>query len=232
MTGTMTTVKDTFGCKVFNDSVMKDRLPRETYAALRRTMAEGRHLDLGIAHVVANAMKDWAIEQGATHFTHWFQPMTGITAEKHDSFLSPDLDGKVIMEFSGRELVQGEPDASSLPSGGLRATFEARGYTAWDPTSYAFIKGNTLCIPTAFCSYGGEALDKKTPLLRSMEAINRQALRVLRLFGHDNVRQVKTMVGAEQEYFLIDRELFEKRQDLQYTGRTLFGRRPPNGQEL
>ncbi len=232
MTGTMTTVKDTFGCKVFNDSVMKDRLPRETYAALRRTMAEGRHLDLGIAHVVANAMKDWAIEQGATHFTHWFQPMTGITAEKHDSFLSPDLDGKVIMEFSGRELVQGEPDASSLPSGGLRATFEARGYTAWDPTSYAFIKGNTLCIPTAFCSYGGEALDKKTPLLRSMEAINRQALRVLRLFGHDNVRQVKTMVGAEQEYFLIDRELFEKRQDLQYTGRTLFGRRPPKGQEL
>ena len=199
---------------------------------MQKTIKDGKHLDLNIAHVVANAMKDWAIENGATHFTHWFQPMTGITAEKHDSFISPTDDGNIIMEFSGKELVKGESDASSFPSGGLRATFEARGYTAWDPTSYAFIKGNTLCIPTAFCSYGGEALDKKTPLLRSMEAINKQAMRVLKLFGNEDVTSVKTTVGAEQEYFLVDRDMHDKRPDLMFTGRTLFGAMPPKGQEM
>ena len=218
----MSSISEIFGSLVFNDRVMRERLPKETYKALRKTMAEGRTLKPDIASVVANAMKDWAIEKGATHFTHWFQPMTGITAEKHDSFISPTSDGQVIMEFSGKELVKGEPDASSFPSGGLRATFEARGYTAWDPTSYAFIKEGTLCIPTVFCSYGGEALDKKTPLLRSMEAISKQALRILRLFGNTTVRHVNTTVGAEQEYFLIDKALFQKRKDLVYTGRSLF----------
>ena len=228
----MSSISEIFGSLVFNDRVMRERLPKETYKALRKTMAEGRTLKPDIASVVANAMKDWAIEKGATHFTHWFQPMTGITAEKHDSFISPTSDGQVIMEFSGKELVKGEPDASSFPSGGLRATFEARGYTAWDPTSYAFIKEGTLCIPTVFCSYGGEALDKKTPLLRSMEAISKQALRILRLFGNTTVRHVNTTVGAEQEYFLIDKALFQKRKDLVYTGRTLFGAKPPKTQEL
>ncbi len=228
----MNTITSLFGTNVFSDSVMRERLPKETYKQLQRTMKEGKHLDNAVANVVANAMKDWAIEKGATHFTHWFQPMTGITAEKHDSFITPTDDGRVILEFSGKELIQGEPDASSFPSGGLRATFEARGYTAWDPTSYAFIKGTTLCIPTAFCSYGGEALDKKTPLLRSMEAINRQALRVLRLFGDTATTAVKTTVGPEQEYFLVEKEMFDKRPDLIYTGRTLFGSKPPKGQEL
>ncbi|MBR2832096.1 MAG: glutamine synthetase III [Oscillospiraceae bacterium] len=225
-------VNDIFGSMVFSDAVMKQRLPKETYNALHQTVLDGRRLDIGIAHVVANAMKDWAIEKGATHFTHWFQPMTGITAEKHDSFISPTGDGRVIMEFSGKELIQGESDASSFPSGGLRATFEARGYTAWDPTSYAFVRNDTLFIPTAFCSYGGQALDKKTPLLRSMEALNKQALRILRLFGNDDVTSVRTTVGAEQEYFLISQEMFEKRPDLVFTGRTLFGARPPKGQQL
>ena len=210
----MSMVSEKFGSMVFVDSVMRERLPKETYKAMRKTMQDGKKLDISVANVVANAMKDWAIEKGATHFTHWFQPMTGITAEKHDSFISPAPDGKVIMEFSGKELVKGEPDASSFPSGGLRATFEARGYTAWDPTSYAFIKEGILCIPTAFCSYGGEALDKKTPLLRSMEAINRQALRVLKFFGNEDVTSVKTTVGPEQEYFLIDKDVYEKRKDL------------------
>jgi len=228
----MSTVTERFGSMVFGDATMQEKLPRETYRAMQRTIKNGKHLDLEVANVVANAMKDWAIEKGATHFTHWFQPMTGITAEKHDSFISPVNDGKVIMEFSGKELVKGESDASSFPSGGLRATFEARGYTAWDPTSYAFIKNNTLCIPTAFCSYGGEALDKKTPLLRSMERISKQVLRVLRLFGNTDVTSVKTTVGAEQEYFLISRELFDQRKDLIYTGRTLFGAKSPKGQEL
>ena len=228
----MYSVAEIFGIKVFNDAVMNQRLPKETYRALVAAMGIGKRLDIVVANVVANAMKDWAIEQGATHFTHWFQPMTGITAEKHDSFISPTDGGNVIMEFSGKELIQGEPDASSFPSGGLRATFEARGYTAWDPTSYAFIKDGVLCIPTAFCSYGGEALDKKTPLLRSMEAINKQTLRVLRLFGHTDVAAVKTTVGPEQEYFLIPRELYDRRKDLIYTGRTLFGAKPPKGQEL
>ncbi|MBQ9413569.1 MAG: glutamine synthetase III [Clostridia bacterium] len=228
----MNNIPSLFGSMVFSDTVMKERLPEDTYAALKRTMEAGKHLDPSIADVVAAAMKDWAIEKGATHFTHWFQPMTGVTAEKHDSFISPDQDGGVIMEFSGKELVKGEPDASSFPSGGLRATFEARGYTAWDPTSYAFIKDDTLCIPTAFCSFSGEALDKKTPLLRSMEAINREARRVLRLFGHENVKMVKTTVGAEQEYFLIDEKLYAKRKDMIYTGRTLVGAKPPKGQEL
>ena len=228
----MEKVPELFGSMVFNDSVMRERLPRDTYKALRRTMALGKHLDPAIAGVVANAMKDWALEKGATHFTHWFQPLTGITAEKHDSFISPTADGGVIMEFSGKELVRGEPDASSFPSGGLRATFEARGYTAWDPSSYAFIKDCTLCIPTAFCSYGGEALDKKTPLLRSMEAISKQALRMVHLFGHEDVRFVNTTVGPEQEYFLVPEEMFNKRRDLLFTGRTLFGAKPPKGQEL
>ncbi len=225
-------VSELFGCMVFDDVTMKAKLPKETYRLLQRTIKNGKHLDLAVANVVANAMKDWAIEKGATHFTHWFQPMTGITAEKHDSFISPLEDGRVIMEFSGKELVQGEPDASSFPSGGLRATFEARGYTAWDPTSYAFIKENTLCIPTAFCSYSGDALDKKTPLLRSMEVIGKQAMRVLRCFGNEDVSAVRTTVGAEQEYFLVDRALYDLRRDLIYTGRTLFGAKPPKGQEL
>ena len=221
-----------FGSQVFNDAVMRQRLPKDTYRALRKTIQDRKPLDSAVANVVANAMKDWAVEKGATHFTHWFQPMTGITAEKHDSFISPTADGGVIMEFSGKELIKGEPDASSFPSGGLRATFEARGYTAWDPTSYAFIKDDTLCIPTAFCSYGGEALDKKTPLLRSMDAINRQALRILRLFGNTRVKSVLTTVGPEQEYFLIDKALYNQRKDLIFTGRTLFGAKPPKGQEL
>ena len=228
----MNNVTEIFGSMVFNDSVMRARLPKDVFRQVQRSMTEGMRLDSAAAAIVANAMKDWAIEKGATHFTHWFQPMTGITAEKHDSFISPVDGGKVIMEFSGKELIQGEPDASSFPSGGLRATFEARGYTAWDPTSYAFIKENVLCIPTAFCSYGGEALDKKTPLLRSMEAINKQALRVLRLFGNTDVTNVKTTVGPEQEYFLIDKDVAAKRKDLTYTGRTLFGARAPKGQEL
>ncbi|MFA5659081.1 MAG: glutamine synthetase III [Oscillospiraceae bacterium] len=223
----MSNISEIFGSLVFNDAVMKTRLPKETYKALKKTVQDGKNLDLSVANVVASAMKHWAIEKGATHFTHWFQPMTGITAEKHDSFISPTPDGSVIMEFSGKELIQGEPDASSFPSGGLRATFEARGYTAWDPTSYAFIKDGALCIPTAFCSYGGEALDKKTPLLRSMETINKQALRILKLFGNN-----ATTVGPEQEYFLIDKALYEQRKDLIFTGRTLFGAKPPKGQEL
>ena len=228
----MSSINEIFASNVFNDSVMRERLPKETYKALQRTIKDGRSLDPNAATVVANAMKDWAIEKGATHFTHWVQPLSGLSAEKHDSFISPTSDGKVIMEFSGKELIQGEPDASSFPSGGLRATFEARGYTAWDPTSYAFIKDGVLCIPTAFCSYGGEALDKKTPLLRSMQAINKQALRVLKLFGKTDVKSVKTTVGPEQEYFLIDEDVYNKRKDLIYTGRTLFGAKPPKGQEL
>ncbi len=228
----MNTVTELFGSMVFNDSVMRARLPKDVFKQVQRSMLQGKRLDSAAATVVANAMKDWAIEKGATHYTHWFQPMTGITAEKHDSFISPVDGGKVIMEFSGKELIQGEPDASSFPSGGLRATFEARGYTAWDPTSYAFIKDNVLCIPTAFCSYGGEALDKKTPLLRSMEAINRQAMRVIKLFGNDDVTAIRTTVGSEQEYFLIDKSVYEKRKDIMYTGRTLFGAKPPKGQEL
>ncbi len=228
----MDKVSEMFGSLVFDDSVMKSRLPKETYKAIQKTIKDGKHLELSLASVVANAMKDWAIEKGATHYTHWFQPMTGITAEKHDSFITPIDGGKIIMEFSGKELVKGEPDASSFPSGGLRATFEARGYTAWDPSSYAFIKDNTLCIPTAFCSFGGEALDNKTPLLRSMETINRQALRILKLFGNDDVTSVKTTVGPEQEYFLVDKKLFDRRKDLIYTGRTLFGARAPKGQEM
>ena len=221
-----------FGSMVFNDDEMRKRLPKETYKALHKTMDEGRSLKPDVANAVASAMKEWAVEKGATHFTHWFQPMTGITAEKHDSFISPSADGHVIMEFSGKELIKGESDASSFPSGGLRATFEARGYTAWDPTSFAFIKDNTLCIPTAFCSYNGEALDKKTPLLRSMEAINRQAMRVVKLFGNEDVLSVKTTVGSEQEYFLIDKDMYDQRKDLIFTGRTLFGAKPPKGQEL
>ena len=228
----MEKISDIFGSMVFNDAVMRERLPKETYRQVQATMEKGKRLDDDAARIVANAMKDWAIEKGATHFTHWFQPMTGITAEKHDSFISPCGGGQVIMEFSGKELVRGEPDASSFPSGGLRATFEARGYTAWDPTSYAFIKDNVLCIPTAFCSYGGEALDKKTPLLRSAEALNRQALRVIHLFGNEDVTAVRTTVGPEQEYFLIDKSVYDKRKDLIYTGRTLFGAKPPKGQEL
>lgn len=228
----MSNVPEIFGSLVFNDTVMKERLPKDTYKALRKTREQGKPLDSQVANVVANAMKAWAIEKGATHFTHWFQPMTGITAEKHDSFISPTENGKIIMEFSGKELIKGEPDASSFPSGGLRATFEARGYTAWDPTSDAFIKDGSLCIPTAFCSYGGEALDKKTPLLRSMEAIDKQAMRVLKLFGNSAAHRVITTVGPEQEYFLIDKAQFEKRKDLVYTGRTLFGAKPPKGQEL
>ena len=228
----MQTVSDYFGSMVFDDRVMRATLSADVYRSLKRTIDRGAQLDISVANAVANAMKDWAVAHGATHYTHWFQPLTGITAEKHDSFITPAPDGSVIMEFSGKELIKGEPDASSFPSGGLRATFEARGYTAWDPTSYAFIKGNTLCIPTAFCSYGGEALDKKTPLLRSMEALNRQALRILRLFGNTGVKCVRTSVGPEQEYFLIDKEMYDKRKDLIYTGRTLFGAKSPKGQEL
>ncbi|MCI9022152.1 MAG: glutamine synthetase type III [Eubacterium sp.] len=228
----MKNVSDFFGCKVFDDRVMKANLSAKVYQSLRKTIDEGAKLDIGVANAVAAAMKDWAVDRGATHYTHWFQPLTGVTAEKHDSFISPSPDGGVIMEFSGKELIKGEPDASSFPSGGLRATFEARGYTAWDPTSYAFIKGNTLCIPTAFCSYGGEALDKKTPLLRSMEALNKQALRILHLFGNDSVKCVRTSVGPEQEYFLIPEKMYEQRRDLRFTGRTLFGAKPPKGQEM
>ena len=226
----MKNISDFFGCMVFDDRVMKANLSAEVYNSLRKT--KGAKLDISVANAVAAAMKDWAVANGATHYTHWFQPLTGVTAEKHDSFISPSPDGGVIMEFSGKELIKGEPDASSFPSGGLRATFEARGYTAWDPTSYAFIKGKTLCIPTAFCSYGGEALDKKTPLLRSMEALNRQALRILHLFGNDAVKCVRTSVGPEQEYFLITKEMYEQRKDLRFTGRTLFGAKPPKGQEM
>ena len=228
----MHTVSDYFGSLVFDDRVMRAKLPSHVYASLKRTIDEGASLDAHVADAVATAMRDWAVEHGATHFTHWFQPLTGITAEKHESFISPSPDGGVIMEFSGKELIQGEPDASSFPSGGLRATFEARGYTAWDPTSYAFIKGHTLGIPTAFCSYSGEALDKKTPLLRSMQALNKQALRVLRLFGNEDVKCVHPCVGPEQEYFLIDKAMYEKRKDLVFCGRTLFGAKPPKGQEL
>jgi len=229
---TMITVSDYFGSLVFDDVIMKATLSDDVYRSLRKTIDEGAKLESDVANAVAVAMKDWAVKNGATHFTHWFQPLTGITAEKHDSFITPAPDGRVIMEFSGKELIKGEPDASSFPSGGLRATFEARGYTAWDPTSYAFIKDKTLCIPTAFCSYGGEALDKKTPLLRSMEALNKQALRILRLFGNTDVKCVRTSVGPEQEYFLIDKEMYEKRKDLMFTGRTLFGAKPPKGQEM
>lgn len=228
----MSTVKDYFGSLVFDDRVMKATLSDKVYASLKKTIDEGTELDISVANAVASAMKDWAVSKGATHYTHWFQPLTGITAEKHDSFISPSPDGGVIMEFSGKELIKGEPDASSFPSGGLRATFEARGYTAWDPTSYAFIKGKTLCIPTAFCSYGGHALDKKTPLLRSMEALNKQAVRILRLFGNDSVKRVTSSVGPEQEYFLITKEMHEQRPDLRFTGRTLFGAKPPKGQEM
>ena len=228
----MSTVKDYFGSLVFDDRVMKATLSDKVYSSLKKTIDEGTELDVGVANAVANAMKDWAVSKGATHYTHWFQPLTGITAEKHDSFITPSPDGGIIMEFSGKELIKGEPDASSFPSGGLRATFEARGYTAWDPSSYAFIKGKTLCIPTAFCSYDGHALDKKTPLLRSMEALNKQAIRILRLFGNDSVKRVTSSVGPEQEYFLITREMYEKRPDLRFTGRTLFGAKPPKGQEM
>ncbi len=228
----METIPEYFGCMVFDDSVMREMLSPEVYRMLRLTIDENAKLDVSCANAVADAMKNWAVAHGATHFTHWFQPLTGITAEKHESFISPTADGGVIMEFSGKELIKGESDASSFPSGGLRATFEARGYTTWDPTSYAFIKGNTLYIPTAFSAYSGEALDMKMPLLRSMEALNRQSLRILRLFGNDDVKCVRPSVGAEQEYFLIDREVYEKRRDLIYTGRTLFGAEPPKGQEL
>ena len=225
-------LEHTFGCNVFGDTVMRTRLPKNIYKLLRKTIDEGLPLEPTVADIVANAMKDWAIEKGATHFTHWFQPMTGMTAEKHDSFISPTSDGRIIMEFSGKELIKGEPDASSFPSGGLRATFEARGYTAWDCTSPAFIKDNTLCIPTAFCSYTGEALDKKTPLLRSMEALSKQAIRILKLLGNTTSTRVMTTVGPEQEYFVIDKKLYDKRKDLILTGRTLFGAKPPKGQEL
>lgn len=228
----MSKINEIFGSSVFNDAVMKERLPKATYKALKKTIEEGLELELEVAEVVASAMKDWALEKGATHFTHWFQPMTGITAEKHDAFINPTSDGKVILEFSGKELIKGEPDASSFPSGGLRATFEARGYTAWDCTSPAFVKDGTLCIPTAFCSYHGEALDKKTPLLRSMEALSKQALRVLRALGNTTSKRVITTVGPEQEYFLIDKNIYDQRKDLIFTGRTLFGAKPPKGQEL
>ena len=228
----MEKVNEYFGSMVFDDRVMKAMLPSKVYNSLKKTIDEGAKLETEVANAVAEAMKDWAIEKGATHFTHWFQPLTGITAEKHDSFIAPSPDGGVIMEFSGKELIKGEPDASSFPSGGLRATFEARGYTAWDPTSYAFVKDKTLCIPTAFCSYSGEALDKKTPLLRSMQALNKQAMHILRLFGNTEATCVRTSVGPEQEYFLVDKEMYEKRPDLEFCGRTLFGAKPPKGQEL
>ena len=228
----MANMEEIFGINVFNDSVMRQRLPKETYKALHKTIDEGRRLDADVASVVANAMKDWALERGATHYTHWFQPLNSVTAEKHDAFISPMPGGAVIQEFSGKELVRGEADASSLPNGGLRSTFEARGYTAWDPTSYAFIKDHILCIPTAYCSYGGEALDKKTPLLRSMEALNKQAVRILHLFGRLDATRVTPTVGPEQEYFLVDKDLFDRRSDLIFSGRTLFGAKPPKGQEL
>ena len=228
----MANVTEIFGSLVFGDEEMKKRLPEETYTALKRTMLQGKRIDVSIADTVANAMKEWAIEKGATHFTHWFQPLTGITAEKHDGFISPSGTGKAVMEFSGKELVKGEGDASSFPSGGLRASFEARGYTVWDSSSYAFVKDGTLCIPTAFCSYGGEALDKKTPLLRSMEVISRQAKRIIRLFGNEDVKHVFTTVGPEQEYFLVDKDTYDKRPDLKFCGRTLFGARSPKGQEM
>ena len=228
----MSIIEELYGSMVFGDTEMKNRLPKKTYEALRSAVAEDKELTIDIANVVAGCMKDWAIEKGATHYTHWFQPMTGITAEKHDSFITPADDGKVIMEFSGKELIKGEPDASSFPSGGLRATFEARGYTAWDPSSYAFVKDDTLCIPTAFCSYGGEALDKKTPLLRSMELINDKSVHLLNLLGYKDVKSVECGVGAEQEYFLIDKKYYKSRKDLMYCGRTLMGGRPPKGQEM
>ena len=228
----MRTVSDYFGSLVFDDRVMRAKLPSDVYASLKRTIDEGASLDTHVADAVATAMRDWAVEHGATHFTHWFQPLTGVTAEKHDSFIAPSPDGGVIMEFSGKELIQGEPDASSFPSGGLRATFEARGYTAWDPSSFAFVKEGTLCIPTILCSYGGHALDKKTPLLRSMEDVSRQAIRILRLFGDTETRKVTPCVGPEQEYFLVDKKMYNQREDLRMTGRTLFGAKPPRGQEL
>ncbi len=228
----MSTVKDYFGCNVFDDREMKANLPANVYQSLKKTIDEGAALDVSVANYVAEAMKEWALKKGATHYTHWFQPLTGITAEKHDSFITPSPDGGVIMEFSGKELIKGEPDASSFPSGGIRATFEARGYTTWDPTSYAFIKGKTLCIPTAFCAYGGQALDKKTPLLRSMEALNTQALRILRLFGNDSAKRVTSSVGPEQEYFLVPKEMYDQRLDLRMSGRTFFGSKPPKGQEM
>ncbi|MCR4594424.1 MAG: glutamine synthetase III [Clostridiales bacterium] len=228
----MKTVTDYFGSKVFDDRVMKSMLSADVYCSLKKTIDEGTELNIGVANAVAIAMKDWAVNNGATHFTHWFQPLTGITAEKHDSFIAPSPDGGVIMEFSGKELIKGEPDASSFPSGGLRATFEARGYTAWDPTSYAFIKGKTLCIPTAFCSYSGYALDKKTPLLRSMEVLSKEAIRILKLFGNEGVKRVVSSVGPEQEYFLVTKEVYDKRPDLRFTGRTLFGAKAPKGQEM
>ncbi|MCF0237932.1 MAG: glutamine synthetase III, partial [Sphaerochaetaceae bacterium] len=228
----MEVVTDYFGELVFNDETMRERLPKDVYRAMKKTIADGKDLNIDVANVVANAMKNWAVEHGCTHYTHWFQPMTGFTAEKHDSFISPIEGGKVILEFSGKELIKGEPDASSFPSGGIRATFEARGYTAWDPTSYAFIKDDTLCIPTAFCSYSGEVLDKKTPLLRSMEALSNEAVKILGLFGHNNVKRVITTVGPEQEYFLIDKEHYKKRKDLIFTGRTILGARSPKGQEM
>ena len=223
----MAQINDIFGSLVFDERTMKAVLPAKVFASLKKTIDEDTPLDPSVADVVAQAMKEWAVAKGATHYTHWFQPMTGVTAEKHDSFISPAPDGGVLMEFSGKELIKGEPDASSFPSGGLRATFEARGYTAWDPSSYAFIKGKTLCIPTAFCSYSGHALDKKTPLLRSMEALNKQCLRILKLFGNDQVKNVRTSVGPEQEYFLVTKEMYDKRLDLKMTGRTLFGAKSP-----
>ena len=228
----MTSVPEIFASNVFNDDVMRDKLPKDVYKTLCKTIEDGADLDKSVANVVAGAMKDWAVEQGATHFTHWFQPLTGITAEKHDSFISPTSSCHVIMEFSGKELIKGETDASSFPSGGLRATFEARGYTAWDPTSYAFVKDGSLYIPTVFCSYGGEALDKKTPLLHSMEVISEQAIRILRLFGNNIAKRVTSSAGAEQEYFIVDKETFSKREDLIFCGRTLFGANPPKGQEM
>ncbi|MBO6048624.1 MAG: glutamine synthetase III, partial [Spirochaetales bacterium] len=228
----METVADYFGSLVFNDAVMREKLPKDIYKTLRKTVSEGKDIDLAVANSVANAMKTWALEHGCTHFTHWFQPMTGITAEKHDAFLTPAEGGRAILEFNGKALVKGESDASSFPSGGLRATFEARGYTAWDPTSYAFIRDDVLYIPTVFCSYTGEVLDKKTPLLRSMQAISDEAVRILHLFGHDEVKRVITTVGPEQEYFLIDRADYAKRRDLIFTGRTLIGARAPKGQEM
>ena len=225
-------IPELYGSLVFNDKIMREKLPKDIYKALRKTIENSTHLELDVANAVAIAMKEWAVENGATHFTHWFQPMTGFTAEKHDSFITPVGDGQVIMDFSGKELVKGEPDASSFPSGGLRATFEARGYTAWDPTSPAFIKDGTLYIPTAFCSYSGEALDKKTPLLRSMEALNKEAVKMLHLLGKTDVTNVSTTVGPEQEYFLVDKELYKQRKDLIFTGRTLLGAKPPKGQEM